>query len=375
MATVQREDLQAKVTARGRVQAQKKVDLSATIAGQVVHLAVAEGDRVKKGQFLRQIDPAGPRAQARSSGAAVEALLREVDSARARLDQARLDLQRAEGNHRARILSTADLDQARTAASTAEAALRAAERRAEQARAAFEGARDSLAKTTILAPMDGVVTAKRVEEGEVAVVGVLNQPGTVLLTISDMSAVEAELDVDETSIPSVKAGQEARVRVDAYSNRTFGGIVSEVGSSPIGRGAAPSAAEAIKFKVKVQMKDPPPDIKPGLSVQADVLTGFRSQALVVPVQALVLREAPRAPGSASSSGAPPEEEGVYLVEDGKVRFQPLQTGLMGELSVEVLKGLEGGELLVTGPFRALRTLKPGDRVEREKARKAGPAAP
>ncbi len=375
MATVGREDLQAKVTANGRVQAQKKVDLSATVAGQVTHLAVEEGDRVKKGQFLLQIDPVSPRAAARSSEASMQALLREVDSARARLEQAGLDARRAEENHAARIISNADYDQARTALATAEAGLRAAQRRVEQAQATLEGARDTLAKTTVLSPIDGVVTAKRVEEGEVAVIGVLNQPGTVLLTISDMSVVEAEMEVDETSIPSVKLGQRARVRIDAYPNRTFDGVVTEVGSSPIDRSTSQQQqSEAIKFKVKVRIENPPDTIKPGLSVQADLLTGFRSQALVVPLQALVLREVPRPAGGKAEPGAPRDEEGVYLVENGKVRFQPLQTGLLGELSVEVVKGLKGGETLVTGPFRALRSLKPGDSVEREKAAKPGPSA-
>ncbi len=376
MMTVGREDLQAKVTANGRVQAQKKVDLSATVAGQVTHLAVDEGDRVKKGQFLLQIDPVSPRAAARSSEASMQALLREVDSARARLEQARLDDRRAEENHAARIISNADYDQARTALATAEATLRAAQRRAEQAQATLEGARDTLAKTTVLSPIDGVVTAKRVEEGEVAVIGVLNQPGTVLLTISDMSVVEAEMEVDETSIPSVKLDQRARVRIDAYPNRTFDGVVTEVGSSPIDRSASQQQqqSDAIKFKVKVRIENPPDTIKPGLSVQADILTGFRSQALIVPLQALVLREAPRPAGGKTEPGAPRDEEGVYLVENGKVRFQPLQTGLLGELSVEVVKGLKGGETLVTGPFRALRSLKPGDPVEREKAMKPGASA-
>jgi HlyD family secretion protein len=371
MTTVGREDLQAKVTANGRVQAQKKVDLSATVAGQVTHLAVDEGDRVRKGQFLLQIDPANPRSAARSSEASMQALLREVDSARARLDQSRLDARRAEENHGAQIISNADLDQARTALVTAEAALRAAERRVEQARATLEGARDTLAKTTVLSPIDGIVTAKRVEEGEVAVIGVLNQPGTVLLTISDMSIVEAEMDVDETSIPTVKVGQQARVRIDAYPNRTFGGVVTEVGSSPIDRTASQQQNEAIKFKVKIQIRNPPDTVKPGLSVQADILTGFRSQALVVPLQALVLRDAPRPAGGKGEPGAPRDEEGVYLVENGKARFQPLETGLLGELSVEVVKGLKGGETLVSGPFRALRSLKPGDPVEPEKSKKPG----
>ena len=373
-ATVERADLQAKVTANGRVQAQKKVDISATVAGQITRLAVEEGDRVRKGQFLLQIDPANPRAVARSSEASMRALRREVDSAQARLEQARIDFRRAEENHEARIISNADLDQARTALTTAEATVLASERRVEQARATLDGARDTLEKTTVVAPMDGIVTARRVEEGEVAVIGVLNQPGTVLLTISDMSIVEAEMEVDETSIPSVKVGQEARVRIDAYPNQTFDGVVTEVGSSPMDRTEMQQQSDAIKFKVKIEIKEPPTTIKPGLSVQADILTGFSGQALVVPLQALVVRDVPREPGEPPAPGEPREEEGVYVVRDGKAEFQAVETGLLGELDAEILEGLEGGETLITGPFRALRSLKPGDAVTEEDEPGGSPGA-
>ena len=365
LATVERSDLQARVTANGRVQAQKKVDMSATIAGQVTRLAVEEGDRVTKGQFLLQIDATNPRAVARSTEASMRALVRELDSSRAQLEQARIDFRRAEENHRARISSTADLDRARTALTTAEAMVLASERRVEQARATLDGARDTLKKTTVVAPMDGIVTARRVEEGEVAVIGVLNQPGTVLLTISDMSVVEAEMEVDETSIPTVEVGQAARVRIDAYPNRSFDGVVTEVGSSPMDIEERQQQTDAIKFKVEVEIKDPPETIKPGLSVQADILTGFSAQTLVVPLQALVVRDIPREPGQALAPGAPREEEGVYLMKDGKAEFHAVTTGLLGELDVEILDGLEGGEILITGPFRALRSLKPGDAVTEE----------
>jgi multidrug efflux pump subunit AcrA (membrane-fusion protein) len=183
-ARVAREDLQAKVTANGKVQAQRKVDISATIAGQVTHLAVKEGDRVRKGQFLLQIDAANPRAAARSSEASMQALLPDLDSARASLEQARLDYRRAQENHKANIIANADLDRAATGLATAQAAVQGAERRVDQARATLEGMKDTLSKTTVTAPIDGIVTAKRVEEGEVAVIGVLNQPGTVLVTAS-----------------------------------------------------------------------------------------------------------------------------------------------------------------------------------------------
>lgn len=363
---VSRADLQARVTANGKVQAQKKIDISATIAGQITRLAVNEGDQVRKGQFLLQIDAVNPRALARSNEAGVLALMREMDAARARLKQAQDDFARAEENHGAELIPEADFKRAGTALESAEAAVSAAQRRIDQAQATLEGARDTLAKTTVVAPMAGTITAKRVEEGEVAVVGVLNQPGTVLLTISDMSVVETEMEVDETSIPAVKVDQEAQIRIDAYPNRVFTGVVTEVGSSPIVKTG--TQAEAIKFKVKIQIQDPPEDIKPGLSVQADILTGFRSQALVIPIQALVVRDIELQPGESYKPGAPRDEEGVYLVEDDKARFQRLTTGLLGELSLEVVEGLTGGENVITGPFRALRELNPGDPVKVEKAK-------
>ncbi|HXT49775.1 MAG TPA: hypothetical protein VN811_01965, partial [Thermoanaerobaculia bacterium] len=159
-------------------------------------------------------------------------------------------------------------------------------------------------------------------------------------------------------------GQEALLRVDAYPNQTFDGVVTEVGSSPI-LGTGP-VAEAIKFKVRIRINNPPPGIKPGLSVQADILTGFRAKALTVPIQALVLREKERKPGEAPKRGEPRDEEGVWVVEKGKVGFRPVKVGMLGELSVEVLGGLKGGEQIVTGPFRALRSLQEGDAVREEK---------
>jgi HlyD family secretion protein len=369
MAKVERQDLQAKVTANGKVQAVKKVDISATISGQVTHLAVKEGDRVAKGQFLLQIDPVNPRATARSAEASMEALAREVETARANLEQAESDFRRAEDNWRAKIISEADHQRAKTGLDTARSTVAASERRVAMARAQLEGARDILAKTEVRSPMDGVVTAKRIEEGEVAVIGIQNSPGTVLLTISDMSVVETELEVDETSIPSVKLGQDSRVRIDAYSNRTFDGVVTEVGSSPLLR--TTSADQSIKFKVKVQIKNPPADIKPGLSVQADIMTGFRAGVVAVPLQALVVKDLERKPGEKAPEGAPREEEGVYLVDGGKAKFQAIETGLVGELAIEAVHGLGGGETIITGPFRALRELKAGDAVTEEKRPEKG----
>jgi HlyD family secretion protein len=215
--------------------------------------------------------------------------------------------------------------------------------------------------------MDGVVTARRIELGETAVPGIQNQPGTVLLTVSDMSKVEAEMEVDEASIPTVKLGQRAEVRIDAYPNQTLDGEVTEVGGSPI---LKTGANEAIKFKVKVWIKNPPLTIKPGLSAQADIYTGSRDQALAVPIQSLVTREIKLKSGEVPKPGAPRDEEGVWLFgAGGKAQFQAVKTGLMGDLNVEVLEGLKGGERVLTGPFRVLRDLKGGEQVREDKTKK------
>ena len=340
VATVARENLQSKVSANGKVQAVQKVDISANVMGQVTKLAVKEGDVVKAGAFLMEIDPARSKAAADAQTAAAEAAAKDWESAKARLQQAKSDFARAETNHKAGIISQSDYEQVRTALTTAEAAAQAAQRRYDQGRAGLRDATIYLSKSTITAPMDGVVTARRIELGETAVIGVQNQAGTVLLTISDMSKVEAEMEVDEASIPSVKLGQEAQVRIDAYPNQTFQGQVTEVGGSPI---LKLTANEATKFKVKVWIKNPPLTIKPGLSAQADIFTGSREQALAIPFQALVMREIKLKPGETRKPGAPREEEGVFLQEGGKATFVPVKTGLMGDLSVEVLSGLKGGE--------------------------------
>ncbi|MFZ1612908.1 MAG: efflux RND transporter periplasmic adaptor subunit [Holophaga sp.] len=371
VTAVNRETITAKVSANGKVQAVAKVDISANIMGQVTRLAVKEGDFVKKGQFIMEIDPSRSRANAESLQANVEAANTEFQSAEARLAQAQADFTRAEANRKAGIIAQADFEQQRTALTTATNTAQSARRRVEQAKADLRGASVSLRYSTITAPMDGVVTARRIEQGETAVIGVQNQAGTVLVTISDMSKVEAELEVDEASIPNVKLGQNAQVRIDAYPNQSFDAVVTEVGGSPL---LKLTQNEATKFKVKVQMKNPPLTIKPGLSAQAEIFTGSRENALAIPLQALVMKEIKLKDGEKAKPGAAKEEEGVYLMEGGKAKFVPVKTGLMGELNVEVTEGLKGGESVVTGPFRTLRDLKGGETVRVDKTRK-GSAAP
>lgn len=363
MVPVLRERIQAKVSASGHVQAVQKVDVSANVMGKVTRLGVKEGDAVKVGQFLLEIDPSLSKAIVEGSQASLQALGQDLEACRVKLDSARKDFLRAESNRKAGIISQAEHDNARAALATAETLALGAQRRVEQAKAGLSQSKVGLNYATLTSPMDGVVTAKRIERGETVVIGVQNQPGTVLLTISDMSKVEAEMEVDEAAIPTVKLGQKAEIRIDAYANKIFAGEVTEVGGSPILKA---NLNEAIKFKVKVWIQNPPLTIKPGLSVQADIFTGSRENAVAVPIQALVTREIQLKAGQALQPGAPRDEEGVFVAEGGKSRFVPVKTGLMGDLNVEVIEGLKGGEQVITGPFKALRDMKGGEQVRQEK---------
>jgi HlyD family secretion protein len=362
LAKVERTDLTSKVSANGQIDAKRKVDLSAHVMGQIVNLAVREGDVVQKGDFLLQIDQKQLAASAESAEASMRALFSDRDAARANLAEAQQNFQRAQRNYQERIIPAAELDRARAAYDSARANVTAMEQRIGQARANLAAARDTLSKTTLTAPMSGIVTALPVEEGEVAVIGTMNNPGTVLLTIADMSVVEAVMEVDETDIPNVKIGQPATVTIDAYPNKTFAGIVTEVGSSPMTRGGMSASTEAVNFEVKIQLDNPPQGVRPGFSASADIVTGTRSKVLAIPIQALVVREKP----AAKKGGKAVDEEGVYVHKDGTVKFVPVTTGLAGDTNIEVVRGLKEGDQIVTGPFRALRELKDDAKVREQK---------
>ncbi len=380
-AHIEKKDLVARVTCNGKVQARRKVELSANISGQIMNLAVREGDTVRKGDFLLQIDRVSLQANADSSQAALQALLSDRDAARAGLERARIEHDRSRSSYESQIISTLEYDRARTAFEEAQANLHSIESRIEQGRATLAGARDTLSKTTITAPIGGVVTRLSVEEGEVAVIGTMNNPGTVLMTISDLSVMEAVMEVDETDVPQVQVGQKAVLLVDAYRDRTFEGIVTEVASSPIPNVANTTAG--IDFEVKIRIEAPPKEMKPGLSVTADIVTDSREGVTTVPLQALVLRDrqnpaaSPPATDEEAGAGATKQrattvaargrdQEGVFLLDAGVARFTPIATGITGDLDIEALSGVKDGQEVITGPFRILRTLKDGDKVQVDK---------
>ena len=361
--SIERMDLVSTVRANGKIEAQRKVDLSANVMGQIVNLAVREGDTVEKGDFLLQIDQTQLEASADGARASLNALLHDRDAARSSAVEAGLSYERAQKSANDDLIPQSELDRAKAAFDSAEASVAATERRIEQARANLAGARDTLSKTKLVAPMSGIVTRLPVEEGEVAVIGTMNNPGTVLMTISDMATVEAVMEVDETDVPFVRVGQPAEISIDAYSDKTYRGVVTEVGSSPIQL----TTAEAVNFEVKVQLESPPEGVRPGFSCSGEVTTDRRDGALAAPLQALVVREAP------TEDDAPGEdEEGVYLFDreapestQGTVRFVPVTTGITGEIEIEVVDGLSDGDEVVTGPFRVLREISDGDEAELE----------
>ena len=366
-----RATLDSKVMANGRIEAQRKVDVSANVMGQIVDLRVDEGDRVEKGDLLLLIDQTQLAASAAVAEASVKALKFDRAAAVASASEAKRSYERTRTSFQQELVPQSEVDRARSGWESAEAQVAAIERRIEQARASVTGAQDSLSKTRILAPISGTVSRLPVEEGEVAVVGTMNNAGTVLMTISDLSVVEAVLEVDETDVPGVKVGQTAKVTIDAYTNRTFEGTVTEIGASPVVKQGG-SGADAVDFEVKIQLTEPPESVRPGFSCSAEILTGRREDALSVPIQALVVRDKPADPGAAP--GPPQDEEGVYVLDAGAVKFVPIETGITGETRVEVVTGLEEGQQVVTGPFRVLREVKDGGRVREKVETPAGEAA-
>ena len=390
-AKVTKAPLVSTVTCNGRVRARVKVEISSQVMGQIVTLAVVEGDHVKKGDLLLQIDKVQYDANAQATQAALDALFAQREADKFAREQAERDLERTKKNFEAHIESEQNLQKAQLAVDSAKANVVADERRIEQARQNLLANKDSLKKTTIVSPIDGVVTAKPVEQGENAIVGTMNNAGTVLLTVSDMSIVEGEMEVDETDIPHVKLHQKAKLTFDAYPDRTFDGVVTEMGGSPILKSALGTDSSAVNFIVKVQVENPPSNIRPGFSVSGKIETDRRAAALAIPIPAVVVadpaslvrasgKKPTPAPATAvvTVAGAPAEKkkdvEGVFLVKkDGTVDFRKIKTGISADLQIEVVEGLTDGEEIVTGPFKALRSLKIGDRVKVDNSA-AGPDA-
>ena len=411
---VQRQDLATIVSASGEIKPKTYVNIGANAYGKIVHLYVKEGDRVKKGQLLAQIDNVQSAADMTANQAALQAAETDAAAADAALKTAQADLVRAQADYdrykqdweRAQnlfkdgLIAKSDYDMRKNAWATADAGLAQAQARVAQAKAQQDSAakhvsqasatltrvKDVLQKTTYTAPYDGVVTNLPVREGESVVIGIQNALGSTLMTIADMSVITAEVKVDETDIVNVKLGQPAEVTIDAIPKKTFHGTVSEIGDNAIVRSSGVSTSqqnvaseEAKDFKVVVTVSDAPPDLRPGLSTTAKITTATRGNVISVPIQALTMRtkeqmdQQNNAPGSvhaaapvkevASKSKTDEAIQGVFVIRNKKAIFVPVTTGITGRTDIEVLDGLKEGDEVITGSYKILRSLRPGSGVK------------
>ncbi|HEU5210574.1 MAG TPA: efflux RND transporter periplasmic adaptor subunit [Longimicrobiales bacterium] len=378
---VQRRDLVATVTASGWIEPNRKVDVQADIMGRIIELRIVEGQQVSRGDILLRIDPSQYEASvARARAAVNEAGAREAQ-ARANLIQAERQAQRMRTlAQQENMVSPQQVEEAETQELVQRQLLEAAKFGVAQARSALVEAQDLLSKTVIRAPMDGVVTRLNVEEGETAIVGTMNNVGSLLLTVADLGAMEAVVRVDETDVPELHVGDSAVVQIDAFPRQMFTGRVTEIGHSsvtrPVAGGvASASGAQAVDFEVRIRLDNPPPTLRSDLSATADIVTARREGVLSVPIIALTVRERtgtqplpqedPTAQAAAERAAGADEQgdqEGVYVVRSGKAEFVPVQVGIAGAQHFEVLSGVTESDSVVAGPYEAIRTLEDGQAV-------------
>jgi HlyD family secretion protein len=406
-------DLASIVSASGEVKPKTYVNIGANAFGKITHLFVKEGDRVKKGQMLAQLENVQSAADVNATQATLQASqtdavaadaaikTAEADLVRAKSDaeRAKLDWTRAQGLYKDALIAKSEYDSQNAAYQTANAGLAQAQARLAQSvaqkdsadrhigsvKANLTRASDVLQKTTYAAPYDGTITNLPVREGETVVIGIQNSPGSTLMTLADMAIITAEVRVDETDIVNVKLGQSAEVSIDAIPKKTFKAVVTEIGNNAIVRSTGVSTSqqvaaseEAKDFKVVVTLQDPPQNLRPGLSATAKITTASRANVLTIPIQALTVRtkedlekktagETVQAAAPASDSKTAgrnkDEMQGVFVLHAQKVDFVPVDTGVAGTTDIEITKGLKDGDEIVTGSYKVLRTIKPGTGVK------------
>jgi HlyD family secretion protein len=368
---VQKRDLVAYVTASGQVQPHTKVDVASDVSGRIVRLAVKEGDMVKKGQFLLQIDPATYQADVQREAAGVASARADLARAKANLEQAQNAYRRSSEIVKTNpaLISAEQIEQLKTTVDVNDALYQAALHTVDQMNAALQNSQSSLAKTTILAPMDGRITRLAVQQGETAVPGTFNKDAALLLTISDMSVLETKVKVDETDVARLHVGDTAQVLIDAFPDTTFRGKVTEIAHSSVAAATTTtgSSDQAVDYEVRVQLIDPPLDTRPDFSATAKIVWDSRKSVLSIPIIALTVREhqadenrdsaAVVLGKKATKDIAQKDVEGVFVVgKDNHVSFRPVKVGIPGEEYFEVLSGLQEGETVVAGSYQAIRTL-------------------
>ena len=364
---VELRDLVEVVTASGNIRARRTVDVSSDVSAKVAELLIDEGENVVRGQLLLRLEPDQYQAALSRNEASLAQAEAQQTQQEANLLQAQRDLDRLL-NLRARdsvLVSGLQVDDARTRVDVALATLSSSQHGVAQWRASVDEAEEQLSKTIFRAPMDGKVTRLNVEEGETVIIGTMNNPGSLVLTISDLSVIEVVVQVDETDVPSISVGDSATIRIDAFDDTEFTGRVTEIGNSAINPPARQAAGQqaAIDFEVVLTLDLNEALLRPDLSATADIVTESRWNALAVPIIALTVREEERDPTEADSSDDEVDDvEGVFVVSDGAVTFTPVQVGIAGQEYFEILSGISVGDTVVAGPYQRIRQLSDGDAV-------------
>ena len=378
MEGVQKRDLVASVTASGQVRPQTKVDVASDVSGKIDSLNVKEGQIVKAGAFLLQIDPTQAQANVDRAEAAIASTRAQLMQSQANLDQAQRSYDRSAAMKKTnpQLIADADIETLRTAVDVNKALVESGKHAVDQALASLNDAKSSLSKTRIFAPMGGRVTRLAVEQGETAVPGTFNKDAATLLTISDMSVLETRVKVDETDVARIRVGDSAQVQIDAFPDTTFLGRVTKISNSSV-KAATTSTDQAVDYEVTIQLLNAPSDTRPDFSATAKIITDKRTNVLSVPIIALTVRENQSIPAGDTAVGlgkAKPTKdigkkdvEGVFVVgSDNKVTFRPVKVGIAGEKHFEVVSGLKEGEKIVAGTYQAIRELKDGALVRETK---------
>jgi HlyD family secretion protein len=342
------------------------VDISSDVSARVAELLVDEGDDVTRGQVLLRLEPdqyeaSMARSRASLAQAQAQRAQQEANLIRAQRDLDRLLSLRARDSL---LVSRQQIDDTRTTLEVAQATLESSEHAVDQAQAGLAEAEDQLSKTIFVAPIDGRVTRLNVEEGETVIIGTMNNPGSLVLTISDLSVIEVVVQVDETDVSLISLGDSASIRIDAFPNRTFVGRVTEIGNSAITPPSQQSGGQqqaAIDFEVVLTLEQIDVPLRPDLSATADVVVETRADALSVPIIAMTVREDTLSTRTESDDEVP-EVEGVFLVNENRVTFAPVEIGIAGQEYFEVLSGLSEGDTVVAGPYQRIRQLVDGDQI-------------
>jgi HlyD family secretion protein len=364
--------IESVVTAPGEIDPKVKVNISAHIVGKIEKLYFVEGDTVKRGQKLVELEKPLYVAQVDRLRAEVAGRRVEVQRARAALNTAEASYQRAVKLKDQGIQAQELFDQSRLGLDNARAGLASAQQGVMQAEAGMRSATEDLSRTTIISPFDGKVVQLNAHEGEVVVTGTMNNPGSVIAVVADLSQILVEAEVGETEVVGIRVGQQAKVKVDAVPGKEYHGHVVEIGSSATVRQGAGSGIRY--FKVKVGIDDPDENLRPGMTSQVSIVTNSAPNAVIVPIQSVIERVDVTKTDEDEADDPRPKKKYVALVRDGKVKMAPVTTGISDATHVVIQSGVKAGDPVVTGPFRTLRKLKDGAPVNVTQEEKKQPAS-